>query len=131
MLTYTQCAQTWPLTDAIAFENIDGALNVLRQACEYLHHGLTQMGAAVEQSGYRKGPSGSPGDCGADPSSTDASVRFRRIAQALTHPRSSVFGFVGPKFVKWHPVPGIETQRPSPSHEGHWNLMSTLSLATG
>ena len=47
--TYTQCAQTWPLTDASAFENIDAALNVLRQACEYLHHGLTQVGADVEQ----------------------------------------------------------------------------------
>ena len=47
--TYTQCAQSWPLTDASVFENIDAALNVLRQACEYLHHGLTQVGAAVEQ----------------------------------------------------------------------------------
>ena len=35
--TYTQCAQTWPLADAAAFENIETALQVLRQACEYLH----------------------------------------------------------------------------------------------
>ena len=47
--TYTQCAQTWPLTDAGAFENIDAALNVLKQACEYLHRGMTQVGTAVEQ----------------------------------------------------------------------------------
>ena len=47
--TYTQCAQTWPLTDASAFENIGAALSVLKRACEYLHQGMTQMGATVEQ----------------------------------------------------------------------------------
>ena len=47
--THTQCAQTWPLTDAIAFENVDAALSVLRQACDFLHHGLTQVGNRVEQ----------------------------------------------------------------------------------
>ena len=40
---------TWPLAKATAFENIDAALKVLRQACEYLHQGLAQVGAAVEQ----------------------------------------------------------------------------------
>ena len=47
--TFTQCAQTWPLADAIAFENIDAALSVLRQACDYLHNGQTQVGTRVEQ----------------------------------------------------------------------------------
>ena len=32
--TYTQCAKTWLLADAAAFENIEAALLVLRQACE-------------------------------------------------------------------------------------------------
>ena len=48
--TITQCAQTWPFTDASTFENIDAALNVLRRACEYLHQGMTNLGATVEQN---------------------------------------------------------------------------------
>ena len=47
--TFAQCAQTWPLADTAAFENIEAAIQVLRQACDYLHQGLTQVGAAVEQ----------------------------------------------------------------------------------
>ena len=47
--TFTQCAQTWPLTDASAFENIDAALKILREACDFLHQGMTQLGVRVEQ----------------------------------------------------------------------------------
>ena len=47
--TFTQCAQTWPLTDASAFENTDAALSVLKRACEHLYQGMIQMGATVEQ----------------------------------------------------------------------------------
>ena len=47
--TFSQCAQTWPLTDASAFENIDAALNVLKRACDYLYQGVTQMRANIEQ----------------------------------------------------------------------------------
>ena len=47
--TFTQCAQSWRLADAIAFENIDAALSVLRQACDFLHNELTQVGTRGEQ----------------------------------------------------------------------------------
>ena len=47
--TYTQCAREWPLLGMEAFENIEGALNVLKRACEYLHEGMMQMGRTVEQ----------------------------------------------------------------------------------
>ena len=38
--TYTQCAQIWPLADQAAFENIEAAIQILRQACDFLHQGL-------------------------------------------------------------------------------------------
>ena len=47
--TDTQCAKTWLLADQAAFDNIDAAIQILRQACDYLHQGLTQVGATVEQ----------------------------------------------------------------------------------
>ena len=47
--TYTQCAREWPLLGMEAFENIEGALNVLKRACEYLHEGMLQMGKMVDQ----------------------------------------------------------------------------------
>ena len=47
--TYTQCAKAWPLADQAAFDNIVAAIQILRQACDYLHQGLTQVGTAVGQ----------------------------------------------------------------------------------
>ena len=47
--TVTQCAKTWPLADQTAFDNIEAALQVLKQACEYLHQGLTQVNSTVDQ----------------------------------------------------------------------------------
>ena len=46
--TYTQCAREWPLSETVAFENIEAALNVLKRACEYLHEGMMQMGKTVD-----------------------------------------------------------------------------------
>ena len=46
--TYTQCAQTWPLTENVKFENIESAIQILRQACDYLYGRLSQVGAAVD-----------------------------------------------------------------------------------
>ena len=49
--TYSQCAKTWRLADQAAFDsiNIEAAIQILRQACDYLHQGLTQVGTAIEQ----------------------------------------------------------------------------------
>ena len=47
--SYTQCAQTWPLTDHVQLENIETAIQILRQACDYLYNGLSQVGSAADQ----------------------------------------------------------------------------------
>ena len=34
--TFTQCAQTWPLASNAKLENMESAIHLLRQACDYL-----------------------------------------------------------------------------------------------
>ena len=46
---YTQCAQTWPLASHPKLENMESAIQLLRQACDYLYNGMTQMGSIVDQ----------------------------------------------------------------------------------
>ena len=46
---YTQCAQTWPLASNVKLENMESAIQLLRQACDYLYNGMTQMGSIVDQ----------------------------------------------------------------------------------
>ena len=46
---YTQCAQTWPLGSNVKLENMESAIQLLRQACDYLYNGVTQMGSIVDQ----------------------------------------------------------------------------------
>ena len=41
--------RTWPLTDQVKLENIETAIQILRQACGYLYNGLAQVGSATEQ----------------------------------------------------------------------------------
>ena len=38
---YTQCAQTWPLASNVKLENMESAIQLLRQACDYLYNGMT------------------------------------------------------------------------------------------
>ena len=46
---YTRCAQTWPFTDHVKLENIETAIQILRQACDYLCNGLSQVGSVADQ----------------------------------------------------------------------------------
>ena len=46
---YTQCAQTWPLASNVKLENMESAIHLLRQACDYLYNGMTQMGSTMDQ----------------------------------------------------------------------------------
>ena len=41
--TYTQCEQTWPLGIGVKLESIESATLILRQACDYLYNGMTQL----------------------------------------------------------------------------------------
>ena len=47
--TYTQCAQTWPLGNSVKLESIESAILILRQACDYLHNGMTQLSSIVDR----------------------------------------------------------------------------------
>ena len=47
--TYTQCAQTWPLASHVKLESMESAIHILRQACDYLHEGMTKLGSLTEQ----------------------------------------------------------------------------------
>ena len=47
--TFAQCAQTWPLADRVKLNNIEAAIQTLRQTCDYLYHGLSQVGSVAEQ----------------------------------------------------------------------------------
>ena len=46
---FTQVAQTWALADNVKFENIEAAIQMLWQACDYLYQGLKHVGSMVEQ----------------------------------------------------------------------------------
>ena len=45
---FTQVAQTWPLVNDVKFENIEAAIQVLRQARDYLYRGLKHVGSVAE-----------------------------------------------------------------------------------
>ena len=47
----TQVARTWPLEDNVdlGFDNIEAAIQVLRQACDCLHQGMRHVGSVVEK----------------------------------------------------------------------------------
>ena len=47
--TYTHCAQTWPLASHVKLESMESAIHILRQACDYLHEGMTKLGSLTEQ----------------------------------------------------------------------------------
>ena len=47
--TYTQCTQSWPLASHVKLEGMESAVQVLRQACNYLYEGLSKLNAATEQ----------------------------------------------------------------------------------
>ena len=47
--TYSQCAQTWPLASHVKLDNIESAIHILRQACDYLYNGLSEVGSVVDQ----------------------------------------------------------------------------------
>ena len=47
--THTQVARIWPLENDIKFDNIEAAIQVLRQACDYLHQGTRHVGSVVEK----------------------------------------------------------------------------------
>ena len=38
--TLTQVAQAWPVAEDMKFENLEAAINVFRQACDYLYQGM-------------------------------------------------------------------------------------------
>ena len=44
-----QCAQTWPLASNVKLGNMESAIHLLRQACDYLYNGMTQMWSTVDQ----------------------------------------------------------------------------------
>ena len=43
---YTQCAQ---LASNVKLENMESVIHLLRQACDYLYDGVTQMGSTMDQ----------------------------------------------------------------------------------
>ena len=47
--TYTQCAQTWPLANHVKLEGMESAIQILRQACDYLHEGMMRLGSLTDQ----------------------------------------------------------------------------------
>ena len=47
--TFTQCAQTWPLASHVKLEGMESAINILRQACEYLHEGMVKLSSITDQ----------------------------------------------------------------------------------
>ena len=48
--TYAQCAQAWPLADNVKMENMESAILILRQACGYLHSGMTRLSSITAKS---------------------------------------------------------------------------------
>ena len=46
---FTQCAQTWPLASNVKLENMETAIHLVRQACDYLCSGMTQMGSVTDR----------------------------------------------------------------------------------
>ena len=47
--TFTQCAQAWPLASNVKLENMESAIFLLRQACDYLHNDMTQLGSITDR----------------------------------------------------------------------------------
>ena len=47
--TYTQLARAWPLASNVKLEGMESAILVLRQACEYLHDGMTRLSSITDQ----------------------------------------------------------------------------------
>ena len=47
--TYTECAQAWPLANNVKLEGMESAILILRQACDYLHNGMTQLGSMTDR----------------------------------------------------------------------------------
>ena len=46
---FTQVVQTWPLTENVKFENIEAAMQALRQVCDYLYQGLSHAGPRLSR----------------------------------------------------------------------------------
>ena len=47
--THTQRAQTWPLADHVKLENIESAIQILTQACDFLYNAVSQVRSAADQ----------------------------------------------------------------------------------
>ena len=47
--TYTQCAQAWPLASNVKLDGMESAIHILRQACDYLHEGMTRLSSITDQ----------------------------------------------------------------------------------
>ena len=47
--TLTQCAQAWPLANNVKLEGMESAILILRQACDYLHDGVTRLSSITDR----------------------------------------------------------------------------------
>ena len=47
--TFTQCAQAWPLASNVKLDGMESAIHILRQACNYLHEGMTRLSSITDQ----------------------------------------------------------------------------------
>ena len=47
--TVTQYAQAWPLASNVKLEGMESAIHILRQACDFLHDGMTRLSSITDQ----------------------------------------------------------------------------------
>ena len=47
--TFAQCAQAWPLANNVKLDGMESAIHILRQACDYLHEGMTRLSSIADQ----------------------------------------------------------------------------------